>query len=193
MTARPKRGGLKRALAILLSAPAVAGCSSGGGLTTAALSLPSLGPENQRPAVVGSAAALYTRLGRGALTCWFGANGPLRGAYIYNADAEPPSRGGRAEILIHVKEMAAESPRGVKAFRITIEPAGDQASLAVENLKVPEPLAAKLKADVDRWAAGGVGCGEGGVTSAWSPQAPADPATASEKAKPVQKTRTGKR
>ena len=38
----------------------------------------------------------------------------------------------------------------------------------VENTRLPEPLAARLKSDVERWARDEPGCGEGPVTAGWN-------------------------
>ncbi len=191
MAGYDRRDGNLRALAGVVVALGLSACSGGGGLTTAALSLPplSLGPS-QRP-VLGTASDLYTRLARGVLTCWFGPRGPLRGAYVFDAEAEPPARGGRSEIVIHVKDTGSTNVRGVRAFRIAITPEGENASLTVENLKVPEPLATSLKADVERWAAGGIGCGDDATATAWSPQVPADQSENTAETRP--KARSGKR
>ena len=47
----------------------------------------------------GSATEIYSRIATGAMGCWFGASGPLKKDYIYHADADAPSRGGKAEIV----------------------------------------------------------------------------------------------
>jgi hypothetical protein len=122
-------------------------------------------PENR---IVGTPTEVYTRVARGALTCWFGAAGPLKPGYIYHADADPPSKGGRSEIVIFEKDAAADDPRSMRVYRVLISTADDKTKLEIENLKIPEPLAARLKADVDRWAANEEGCGEGPITAGWS-------------------------
>lgn len=126
---------------------------------------------------VGSPTDVYTRVARGALTCWFGASGPLKGPYIYHADAEPPSKGGRAEIVIRARDRMAADPRSLKAFSVAIEPGGEGTKLTIENAKIPEPLATRLTADVRRWAADDEGCGEAPVTAGWTaaPAAPSAP------------------
>jgi hypothetical protein len=117
---------------------------------------------------VGSATEVYTRVARGALTCWFGAAGPLKGPYIYHADAEPPSKGGRAEIVIRTRDKDAADPRSLKAFRVGIQPGGQGTQIEVENVKIAEPLAARLTSDVQRWAADQEGCGEAPITAGWT-------------------------
>lgn len=120
--------------------------------------------------VVGSPTQVYARVARGALACWFGTAGPLKANYIYHAAAAPASQGGKSEIVIHERDRTSENPRGLRAFRVAIAPKGETASVAIENLKLPDPLATSMDADVRRWAAGGIGCTKGG--EGWSPQMP---------------------
>ena len=134
--------------------------------------LPSLGSDR----IVGTPTELYTRIARGAVTCWFGASGPLKGNYIYHADAEPESKGGASQIIIFGKDTSTSpDPRALKAFQIAIRPTGGTPDLGVENFKVPDPIANRLSADVTRWAAGEEGCGDGPVTAGWGAREPAKP------------------
>lgn len=144
--------------------------------------LPSLG-SLAADDVVGTPTEVYTRIARGAVSCWFGAGGPLKGNYIYHADALPESKGGGAEITIFGKDSTASpDPRALKAFQIVIKPTGGTPELGVENFKVPEPLATRLKGDVGRWAAAEEGCGEGPVTKGWDANAAHPAAPAGKKA-----------
>jgi len=118
--------------------------------------------------VVGTPTEVYTRIARGVLTCWFGAEGPLKPQYIYHADAEPASRGGRAEIKIMTRDREADDPRALRAYRIVIAPSEGRTKVEIENVRLPEPLAARLKLDVERWSRDQEGCGEGPVTAGWS-------------------------
>ena len=118
--------------------------------------------------VVGSPTEVYARVARGALSCWFGTSGPLKADYIYHASAEPASKGGKSEIVIRERDRTSEHPKGLRAFRVAIAPKGETAHVAVENLKMPEPLGRAMDDDVRRWAAGGIGCTKGG--NDWSPQ-----------------------
>ncbi len=128
----------------------------------------------------GSATELYTKVARGAVGCWFGATGPLKAAYIYHAEADAPSRGGKAEITIHQRDPGNTNPRGPKAYLIKIDPKDESnATIATENLKISEPMATNMAADVNRWARGDSGCGAS-TAAAWSPQAP-PPAAAKPK------------
>lgn len=168
--------GIRAIAAVLLAGNLAAACSGDGGST--ALGLPSAAdlsigslPAALVPAegrIVGSPTDVYTRVARGALTCWFGAAGPLKSHYIYHADADPPSKGGRSEIVLFEKDPAAEDPRSMRAYRLVISLVDEKTKLEIENLKVAEPLAARLKSDIDRWAANEEGCGEGPITAGWS-------------------------
>jgi hypothetical protein len=162
-------------LAVFL-ALAAGGCAGGGGLTSA--SLPEL-PKIELPALSGTEAItaspteVYTAVARGALTCWFGAAGPLKGSYIYHAEADPPSKGGRSEIVVRTRDNNVPDPRSLRAFRIGIAPAEGSTHVVVDNFTIPEPLASRLKADTSRWARGSEGCGEEPMTAGWS-AAPAE-------------------
>ena len=120
--------------------------------------------------VVGTPTEVYTRVARGALTCWFGAAGGLRQSYIYHANAEPPSKGGRSEIIVYARDNGASDPRSQKAYEIEIATVDGKTKLDVQNVKMPEPLATRMNADVARWAADEEGCGNGPITAGWSAQ-----------------------
>ncbi len=118
--------------------------------------------------IVGTPTELYTRIARGALTCWFGSAGPLKGGYMYHAEAAPPSKGGRSEIVIRVKDTTAGDPRSLRAYRIVIAPGETGSVMEIENTKIPEPLAASLAADARRWAAAEEGCSAAPAADAWT-------------------------
>lgn len=154
-------------------------CACSGGISPTALGMlpapklpemPKIAFEAEDP-VVGSPIDVYSNVARGALTCWFGAKGPLKGQFIYHGEAEPPSKGARADIVIHAIDPSAPSPRGLRAFRVTIKADGDRTVLAAENLKMPEPLAQQMKDDVRRWAAGESGCSGVNSQAQWAPGA----------------------
>lgn len=165
-----------------LAAAAAGGCSGSGletgGLASSPLSLANVAlpkvelpkmelPEPALP-VVGTPTEVYTRVARGVLNCWFGASGPLKGNYIYHADAESPARGGKAEIAVHERDREAKDPRGGRALKIFIVPEGDGTRLTYENHKLPPNLADAMRKDVDRWAADRMGCEPASPNSAWT-------------------------
>jgi hypothetical protein len=171
-------------LALLALALATAGAGCSGESAPPVLGLPSpqdAAAESQpssmaalqsllipKDLVVGTPTEVYTRVARGVLTCWFGASGPLKAAYIYHADAQPASRGGSSEIKILTRDSDADDPRALRAYRIAISPSDSKTRVEVENVRIPEPLAARLKQDVERWAGDEAGCGEGPVTAGWT-------------------------
>lgn len=192
----------------MLLAVALAGC--GGGLETSGLSLPAVPipkveipkvaiPKIELPdpalPVVGTPTEVYTRVARGALNCWFGVRGPLKGRYIYHADAESPARGGKAEIAVHELDRESKDPRGGRALKIFIVPEGDGTKVSYENQKLPPDLAEAMRKDVDRWAADRMGCEPASPNSAWTSvtldpgQSPPDAAPAAA-AKSVTKAAT---
>lgn len=137
--------------------------------------LPKLPKMPSPPPIIGSPTDVYTNVARGALTCWFGAKGPLKGQYIYHGEADPPSKGGRAVIVIHLFDPAAPSPRGLRAYQIVIAQESsdvERTAVVAENLKLPEPLASRMADDVRRWAAAETGCGEQPTAASWAPGAP---------------------
>lgn len=181
-----------RALAALILAAASGGCANG--LETSSLAtldvpeLPKISAPVGPPPIVGSPTEVYTRIARGALGCWFAANGPLKGTHVFHADAEPAHKGGRAEIVIHERDLTAPSPRGLKAFRIIVEPVGDSGALTIENLKLPKPVGDAMEQDVRRWGSGAIGCGEPAL--GWNVTSPGEvsstgraPSKATEKAR----------
>lgn len=134
--------------------------------------------------VVGPPTEIYARIAREAMSCWFGTAGPLKAGYVFHGEADPPSRGGKATIVIHERDPSADNPRGLRAFRIAILPSGETSEVSVENLKLPDPLARSMEADVHRWAEGAIGCeGSGGGWDAAPPKSPDTPKT-TPKAKP---------
>ncbi|MBX9862702.1 MAG: hypothetical protein K2Y42_08100 [Hyphomicrobium sp.] len=175
---------------------ALSGCS-GSGLTPPVIGEPAPAPATAevsdpsapsalqklllpKDVVVGTPTEVYTRIARGVLTCWFGAEGPLKAQYIYHAAAEPASRGGNSEIKIMTRDMAADDPRALRAYRVAISPSQDKTRVEIENVRLPEVLANRLKLDVERWAAAeDGGCGETPVTAGWA----AEPAVAVQAAK----------
>jgi hypothetical protein len=170
----------------------VAGCA-GGGAQIQPLNVPenpSIGalPEPTAVAIdepIGSATELYSRVARGAMSCWFAVGGPLKKDYIYQATADAPSRGGKAEIVIRRRDPIQPNPRGVKSYLVEIEPKGNSAAtIKTENLKMPEAFASAMTDDVTRWSKGDQGCIGASTAVGW---APAPPETAKPVAQPQRK------
>jgi hypothetical protein len=153
-------------------------------------------PKVSGPAV-GSPTEVYTRVARGALLCWFGGNGPLKGKYIYHADAEPPSKGGRADIGIHAREARVEggSPRGNRVYHIGIAPVSDRAEMTAENFGLPDALALQLQEDAQRWAASEdeVACRDEAIAQGWDPKEPSTVPPARKAAPPAKTVKAATR
>lgn len=149
------------------------------------IELPKVTLEPGHP-VVGTPTEVYTRVAQGAVTCWFGAHGPLKGRYIYHASAESPSRGGRAEISVHERDDLSKDPRGGRALKIFIAPEGEQTLVSYENQRISSELSDAMRRDVDRWAGGKTGCEPIPAQTAWNaemqrpPEKPAAPAAKSK-------------
>ncbi|MCB1547844.1 MAG: hypothetical protein KDJ41_08440 [Hyphomicrobiaceae bacterium] len=160
-----------------LLALAVSGCAGGAGL-------PGLGVTTGSVRTPVSSTEVYTRIARGALACWFAAEGPLGATHIFHADALPEAKGGGFEILIN--ERLPSNQRGLKAFRIAVGPGEASATgLRIENLKLSPALARQLRADVLRWSDGGIGCTA--RSDGWAPTA--EPPESAAKKKPAAKVR----
>ena len=131
---------------------------------------------------------IYSRIARGALSCWFGPQGSLKKTHVFHADAAPPSAGGEAEIILHERDTGAQSPRSLRWFRINVVKAGEGSTVQVENLRFPEPAAREMTADVVRWAGGNFDCSVMGV-GGWGakPSAGQEPPPDKAKVKSVKK------
>lgn len=120
------------------------------------------------PATLGSAPSsthaeppveIYSRIARGALSCWFGAQGGLKKSHIFHADVAPDSAGGAAEIIVHERDDTAENPRSYRAFRVAITPAAGGSEVSAQNLRMPADVGREMGTDVIRWARGKPECG----------------------------------
>lgn len=188
----------------IVTAAGLAGCA-GGTLETAGLPTPSQLklpeapklsdielPKASKP-VVGTPTEVYERVGRGAVSCWLGAGGPLKGTHIFDAAAEPAHKGGAAEIVIRERDDNAPNPRSVRAYRISIQPGGnDTATVEVENLKLPDALSRQMKSNVEAWSAGEEGCAAGGEVAGAAPAADTTAAAAQPASAPAVKAADAK-
>ena len=135
---------------------------------------------------------VYVRVARLGKTCWFTPPAPLSQGFLFTADMSPETKGGAGSIVIYQRDaaLAAKAPaageRGLRAFEVSLTPFGEGTSIGVENARIPEPFAAKMHKDIERWAAGETSCGE---AMAWPAQAalgdalPEQPKAAAHKVK----------
>jgi hypothetical protein len=112
----------------------------------------------QATTVSGDPTALYTEVARGIHACWFGAGGPLVSTHVFRAEAQSPTKGGQAEIIIHERDVALTDQRGPQALRIAFENNGGVVRVATRVLKVPPGYGEPMTRDVETWAKGGSGC-----------------------------------
>jgi hypothetical protein len=111
-------------------------------------------------------AEIYSRIARGANACWFGARGRIRSTHILHADVAPSMTGGAVEIVVHERAVDQPKPWGYKAFRISLaeSPGLTGASgeggttISVENARMSDPEASRMRAEVYQWATGTEGC-----------------------------------
>lgn len=141
------------------------------GATGALSSIPkaanALVPKAIKPPV-GSATEVYTRVARGALTCWMGGHGAMRETYLFQADAKPRSQGGAAQIDIHERLKHKPNIPGRRVFSVSISPVGDAATVSAENLGLSRQQGESMISDVERWAAAEEGCLKEPITEGWA-------------------------
>ncbi len=151
----------------------------------AALPKPDLAlPTNTYNPPVGTPTTIYTRVARGALTCWFGGHGPLKKTHRFHAQADPPQQGGRSHITIYEIPKDKARKLGDRAFVIQITPDGASAKVETKNTRLPKSQATKFAKDVARWAANEEGCLKAEeIAKDWSPTATAGNKKQSTKAR----------
>jgi hypothetical protein len=106
----------------------------------------------------GDPTATYTLVARAIHACWFGAGGPLTNTHVFRAEAQSPTKGGQAEIIIHERDVAFTDQRGPQALRVSFENAGGLSRVSVKVLKAPPGYGEPMTRDVEVWAKGGAGC-----------------------------------
>ncbi|MCL4768404.1 MAG: hypothetical protein KJZ80_19475 [Hyphomicrobiaceae bacterium] len=141
-------------LTALLTAVLAGACSEGVKLPA----LPALPGTSEPLRAQGPVVDVYMRIARGAMACWFGADGALSGSHIFHADVEPASRGGTAEVVVHEMDHAQPKPWGRRAFRVLLGPADGATAISVENLAMPDEVATRMRADVFQWIESKAAC-----------------------------------
>jgi hypothetical protein len=191
-------GGRTAVAIIVMSALGAGGCTSATGpqlpmgsvsieTSSAAKPEPVAGQEPTGTTLMakGTPTEIYEVVARGALGCWFGADGPLKPTHVFHAEAEPPATGGAAEIVLHERDPAYRDQRGPRAFRVAIARAPGGAQVGIANIKMVTALGEAMTKDVETWVAGGKGCE---VRRLYPPPPP--PEKAKVKAKAKGKTQT---
>lgn len=163
----------RRTAALALLGLAATGCAGGPSLPSLSAPLTTEGIAKLATSGAGEStrqplpsAEVYSRIARGANACWFGARGRLSATHIFHADAAPSVSGGAVEIVVHERAVDQPKPWGYKAFRVVLTesagldgtPGAGGTGIAVENARLPDAEAARMRAEVLQWAAGTEGC-----------------------------------
>ncbi len=156
-------GPCKAGIGLILAALA-GGCSAKGVPTLQAL----LPPPTETSSVAtpahpyetsvlasGSPTGVFTQVAQGVLGCWFGADGPFKTSHVYRAEAEPPAKGGQAEIVIHERDASVRDLRGPRAYRISFASEHGGVRVVAAALKLELKLAEAMAHDVEKWAKAG--------------------------------------
>lgn len=163
------RNRCRAALLILLPA-ALTACGQSASLpspsiASAATETAAIGPRSREAlppelkiAASGQPTDLYMQVARGALGCWFGADGPLKRTHVFTAEAAPPAKGGHAEIILQERDPAQPEQRGARAFQVAFGVAPGGTEIAVASQKLAPEVAQAMKRDVETWARGQSGC-----------------------------------
>jgi hypothetical protein len=184
-------GPCKAAVGLVLAALA-GGCSANGmptlqsllpppmetNSTAAAAAAPSA-PTETSLSVPGTPTSVFAQVAQGMLGCWFG-SGPLKASHVYRAEAEPPTKGGEAEIVIHERDLTLRDQRGTRAYKVMFAGEGSGVRVTIMPLKIEAKLAEAMARDVETWAKEGVKPGAACQLRALFPPPP--PPTAMAKA-----------
>ncbi len=149
-------------------------CALAGGCASNPLSLPplpaSIGAEGASLSVQADAPVdVYARVARGALRCWFGAEGSLKKTHVFHAKVDPPASGGGAEIVVHTRDAdtGVAGYAALRAYRVSMTPAAGGTLVEMQNVRFPEPQGADMNRDVARWLGGKEDCSVIG-TGGWN-------------------------
>lgn len=172
-----------------LAAFALSACATASPPALPALSQLTASLGADRLAIAPSAdapAEVYSRIARGALRCWFGAEGSLKKTHVFQARVDPPAIGGSAEIVIQTRDTENPQHGSLRAYTIDIVPSGGGSHIEARNGRFAEQQANAMMDDVSRWASGKEGCsmvGTGGWNAGQPSPQPEPPASTSDKPK----------
>ena len=120
------------------------------------------------PVANGTPILLYSHIARNIKQCWLKQPKPLLDKHVFYATATPNAAGGQAVITLN--ELTKDGKKGLTAFKVEFLPLdGGKTNVRVDNYRMPEDLAKRLKANVRFWSSGRVSCnelgGNGKITS----------------------------
>ena len=188
-------GPSKAAIGLVLAALA-GGCSANGmptlqsllpppvetNSTAAAAAAAPSAPTETSLSVPGTPTSVFAQVAQGMLGCWFG-SGPLKASHVYRAEAEPPTKGGEAEIVVHERDLSLRDQRGTRAYKVVFAGEGSGVRVTIMPLKIEAKLAEAMARDVETWAREGVKPGAGCQLRALFPPPP--PAAVAKATKPA--------
>lgn len=116
------------------------------------------GPYETEVVVSGTPTEVYALVARGVLNCWFGADGPLKDSHEFRAQADPPAKGGAAEIIIYERDATLRDQRGARAYRVTFTGVGAIVRVAMSARRFDQAVAQVMAKDIGAWAKGNTGC-----------------------------------
>ena len=106
----------------------------------------------------GNPTDVYALVARGALRCWFGVDGAFKTTHVFHAEADPPAKGGAAEIVLHERDDALRDKRGVRAVRVSFGAVPAGVRVGIDAPKMDRQLAEIVAKDVMAWASGHAAC-----------------------------------
>jgi hypothetical protein len=158
-------GGPNVNLQDLLALPAPGEVAADSGAQSATKTGPETGslgarmePQETSALLSGTPTSIFAEVARGALGCWFAADGPLKSSHLYRAEAQPPAKGGDAEIVIHERDALVRDQRGPRAYRIAFAAELSSVRVTMTSMKFELKLAQAMAKDVEGWAKGGESC-----------------------------------
>jgi hypothetical protein len=131
--------------------------------------------------VSGTPTGVFAEVAQGALGCWLGPGGPLKASHVYRAEADPPAKGGDAEIVLHGRDTSLRDQRGPRAYRVVFASETSGVRVTATALKFEAKLAEVMAQDVAGWAKEGAKAGGCRLRALLPPPAP--PALAKAPAK----------
>jgi hypothetical protein len=109
-------------------------------------------PHETSIIVSGTPTGVFAEVAQGALGCWLGPGGPLKASHVYRAEADPPAKGGDAEIVLHERDTSLRDQRGPRAYRVAFASEASGVRVTATALRFEAKLAEVMAQDVAGWA-----------------------------------------
>jgi hypothetical protein len=82
----------------------------------------------------------------------------LKPSHVFEAEAEPPAKGGAAEIVLYERDETLRDKRGARALRVAIASSSTSVRVGTTVIRMDPQTAQYMTKDVEVWARGGSGC-----------------------------------